>query len=407
MSRLRILYICDNFPPEFNAGASRTFEMAKIWRNKHDVRVVTCAPNFPRGELFPGYKNRIFQKEQIEGIEVIRVWSFIQPNSGTILRILDFVSFGLSAFLAGLFLKYDVVITSSPQFFVGFSGFFLKYLKRRPWIFEVRDLWPDSALAVGAVKKKGKVFQFFKFWEHLFYKSCNGLVLATQSFVKEVRKECDVQIDKIEVVYNGANLELFRPQQINRNRKRYAFEILYLGTIGQAHSLEKVVHFKRPPGVFLTIVGEGAKRNELEKLEIDGVNVHPAVLKTETPRILAQCDMTLVHLKRTPMFKNVIPSKIFESCAMQRPVLLGVEGEAKELVDHYGVGECFTPEDSRSFYSAVERLVTNLKSDPDYYREKCSSFAELFSREKQALVFSKFIEEKVCANSFKLAKRGY
>src|SRR5680860_563989 len=140
---MKLLFLTDNFPPELNAPATRTYEHCREWvKEGMEVTVITCFPNFPKGKIFPGYKNKLYQIEEMEGIKVIRVWSFIAENKGMAKRFIDFISFAVSGFLAGLFQKdIDKIIITSPQFFVSFSGYLLSLLKRKPWVFEVRDLW--------------------------------------------------------------------------------------------------------------------------------------------------------------------------------------------------------------------------------------------------------------------------
>ena len=141
---MRILFLTDNFPPETNAPATRTYEHCLKWINMgYKVTVITCFPNFPKGKVFEGYTNKLYQKENIDGITVIRVWSYIAANQGFIKRIIDFVSFAITSFFAGLFVgKVDVIIGTSPQFFTTLSAYGLSVVKRKPWIFELRDLWP-------------------------------------------------------------------------------------------------------------------------------------------------------------------------------------------------------------------------------------------------------------------------
>lgn len=151
---MRILFLTDNFPPEVNAPASRTFEHCREWvKAGHQVTVITCNPNFPQGKLFAGHRNRLLpQRDTIEGVEIVRVWSYITANEGFLKRILDYLSFAFTSFLAGLRHRPDVIVATSPQFFTTLSGAALSMVKNRPWIFEVRDLWPESIAAVGAMK---------------------------------------------------------------------------------------------------------------------------------------------------------------------------------------------------------------------------------------------------------------
>ena len=140
---MRILFLSDNFPPEVNAPASRTFDHCREWvKAGAEVTVVTCAPNFPQGKVYPGYKNKLWQTEMMDGIRVIRVWTYMVPNKGFIKRTLDYISFSVTGFLAALFVKTDVIVATSPQFFTALAGRTLSWWKRKPWVMEVRDLWP-------------------------------------------------------------------------------------------------------------------------------------------------------------------------------------------------------------------------------------------------------------------------
>ena len=149
---MKILFLTDNFPPEVNAPATRTYEHCREWiRQGAEVTVITCTPNFPQGKVYKGYTNKPYQQEMMDGIHVIRVWSYITANEGFIKRTLDYISFSVTSFLAGLFQQADIIIATSPQFFTALSGRTLSFWKRKPWIMEVRDLWPESIKTVGAM----------------------------------------------------------------------------------------------------------------------------------------------------------------------------------------------------------------------------------------------------------------
>ncbi|HRP54117.1 MAG TPA: glycosyltransferase family 4 protein, partial [Fluviicola sp.] len=183
---MRILFLTDNFPPEVNAPANRTYEHCKEWvKAGVEVTVITCVPNFPKGQVYPGYKNKWKQEEMIDGIRVIRVWSYITANEGFIKRVLDYISYSITAFLAGLWIKTDVIVATSPQFFTALSGRWLGFFKRKPWIMEVRDIWPESIVAVGAMKK-GAAIRFFEWLEKRMYKSATQIVVVTDAFKKNI-----------------------------------------------------------------------------------------------------------------------------------------------------------------------------------------------------------------------------
>lgn len=183
---MKILFLADGFPPEVSAQASRTYEHCREWvRGSDEVTVITCVPNFPQGKVYAGYKNQWRQEETIDGIRVIRVWSYMVPNKGVFKRTLDFISFSVASFLAGLFVKTDVIVATSPQFFTALSGRTLAFWKRRPWIMEVRDLWSESVTAVGALKD-GWLIRYFSWQELRCYRSAKKIVVVTDSFRRKL-----------------------------------------------------------------------------------------------------------------------------------------------------------------------------------------------------------------------------
>ena len=209
-----------------------------------EVIVLTCAPNFPHGKLYTGYKNRLCQTENMDGIKVVRVWSFMTANKGVFLRTIDYISFAISAFCAGLAIKSDVVIASSPQFFPTFSAYGLSKLKRVPWIFELRDLWPDSIAAVGAIKF-GRVLNFIAKIEWAFYRDASHIVALTPAF-KRVLVEGGINVDKISIITNGVDPDKFRhadatPRDRDLPDLSGKFVIGYIGTHGMVHALDFII----------------------------------------------------------------------------------------------------------------------------------------------------------------------
>ena len=181
---MRILFLTDNFPPEVNAPASRTYDHVREWKKAgHEITVITCAPNFPKGKVYDGYKNKLYQTEMMDGIKVVRVWTYIAENKGFLKRTLDYISFSISSFFAGLFQKADIIIATSPQFFTALSGRTLSFWKRTPWIMEVRDLLPESIKTVGAMKDNDFI-RYFEWEEMRCYKSSKRIVVVTDSLKK-------------------------------------------------------------------------------------------------------------------------------------------------------------------------------------------------------------------------------
>jgi len=400
---MKILFITDNFPPEVNAPATRTFEHCKEWVKKGDeVTVITCAPNFPKGKVYKGYKNKLYQKEKIEGIKVIRVWSYISANEGFAKRIIDFLSFAFMAFWVGLFKKTDVIIATSPQFFTTWTAETLATLKRKPWVFELRDIWPESIRAVGAISGDSKIFKFLEKLELRLYKRSSRVVSVTESFKKNLIKR-GIDGEKVKVVLNGANLERFSKMEkdaalVEKYNLEGKFVVGYVGTHGMAHKLDFILNSwpKDNPDFYLILMGDGAEKSKLvelaQTLNITNISFIPSMLKEDVPAYLSLMDVSLVPLKKSDLFKTVIPSKIFENSAMQIPILLGVEGESADIIQKHNAGLCFEPENKEDFLTQLNLL----KDDKTIYencQEGCLTLAKEFDRKKMAEKMRKFLLE--------------
>ena len=390
---MKILFLTDNFPPETNAPANRTFDHCKEWvKSGAEVTVITCAPNFPAGKVFNGYKNKLYQKEIVEGIKVIRVWTYITANEGFIKRTLDFISFSITSFIAGLFQKFDIIIATSPQFFTALSGRTLSFFKRKPWIMEVRDLWPESIKTVGAMKDNF-IIRYFEWEEKRCYMSAKKIVVVTDSFKKTLIHR-GVPESKIFVIKNGVNKKLFAPiakdeaiiEKLGLNGKKV---IGYIGTHGMAHKLDFILHCAKAlegSDYHFLLLGNGAEKGNLiklkEELNISNVSLLEPVAKEEVKKYISVLDIALINLKKSELFKTVIPSKIFENAAMGIPILMGVEGEAKEIIDTFKAGVTFEPENEKDFLAKI-----SLFNDSDFYsncQSGCLKLADCYDRTKLA-----------------------
>lgn len=331
--------------------------------------MVTCAPNFPTGKVFNGYSNKLFTREWIEGIRVIRVWSYISANKGFVKRIMDYISFSITALLFSIQIKCDIIIATSPQFFTAIAGMFLSKIKSKPWIMEIRDLWPESIIAVGALKNK-KIIQFLQWLEYKCYHSADLLISVTDSFKKIIIKK-GISASKIFVVKNGANLELYIPQDkdssfIKNNKLEGKFVVGYIGTLGMAHGLDFIIESAKElldQSIHIILMGDGAKKGDLQKLiaqdKISNVSILNSVHKEKVNSVISSIDVSLINLKKSELFKTVIPSKIFENAAMKKPILLGVEGESKEIIVQYNAGLCYEPENTTDFIKKLMLLKNN------------------------------------------------
>jgi glycosyltransferase involved in cell wall biosynthesis len=371
---MRILFITDNFPPEVNAPATRTYEHCKHWVEMGaEVTIITCAPNFPQGKVYKGYKNSLIKKEKMDGIKVIRVWSYITANEGKIKRTLDYLSFSFSAFWVSLFKQTDIIIATSPQFFTTWAACALAVLKRKPWVFELRDLWPESIKAVGALNE-GAIYNILEKIELFLYRHANLIVPNTPAFKENLIKR-GINRKKIKVIPNGANLELFSQRKkeqslIDKLRLDGKFICGYLGTHGLAHNLDFILDCAASiddSDIAFIFIGDGAEKKNLlkqaEQLSLKNVAFLDPIPKENVPSYLSLFDVALVSLKKSDTFKTVIPSKIFEAAAMGIPILLGVEGQAKEIMLEYDAGLCYEPENESDF---MEKLGTLKNNDAVY-----------------------------------------
>lgn len=393
---MKLLFLTDNFPPEVNAPANRTYEHCKEWVNSGiEVTVITCAPNFPKGMVYPGYKNKFIQREEIDGIKVIRVWSYITANEGFLKRVLDYTSYAFMAFWVGLFIKTDLIIATSPQFFTAVSGSVLAFFKRKKWVMEVRDLWPESIVAVGAMRKNSFI-TFFEWLEKRLYLSANHIIVVTDTFKNKISSR-GISKEKISVFKNGANLEFFQAGEkpldlIEKHGFEGKFIIAYIGTHGMAHGLDFILDnigelCDSNPEILFLFLGDGAeKKNLLSKaneLGLKNVLFLDSVPKHEVVDYLKVMDVALVNLKKSETFLTVIPSKIFEAAAMKKPILLGLEGETKEIIETYQAGLCFVPEDKISFIEKVKKISLN-SQEYQRFQKGCKRLALDFDRKKIA-----------------------
>ena len=349
---VHILFLTENFPPETNAAATRVHERALYWvKAGHQVTILTCAPNFPEGKLFDGWRNDWRQVGEMDGLRVVRVKTYISANEGFAKRTLDFVSFMVTAYGAGLFeSRPDVVIATSPQFFAAIGGWALAATRRLPFVFELGDLWPRSITAVGAMKPS-PVIRALERLELFLYRRSAAVIALTRAFKDDLVRRA-IPADKIAVVINGVDLPRYAPRPRDGDLAAAwglggKFVLGYVGTHGMAHGLVNVLDaaeiLKDDDRIRFLFVGAGAERrmlmDEAARRGLSNVVFQGMQPKEMMPRIWSLCDVALVHLKNDPAFAEVIPSKIFEAMGMGLPLLLvAPEGEASRVVVDDGAG---------------------------------------------------------------------
>lgn len=378
---MRILFLSHYFPPEVNAPASRTFEHCRVWVEQgHDVAVLTNVPNHPAGEVYPGYRNRLWQAESLSGVRVYRLLTLLAPNRGVLRRSANYGFYMVMAVLAAPFLpRPDVVVSTSPQFFCGLAGYFVSRIRRVPWVLEIRDLWPESITTVGALQPS-RITRLLEWVEHFAYRKADRIVSVTDSFVERIAAHCDDPA-KVVVIKNGVDLSFYVPQTNAAELARQLgvqgrFVAAYVGTHGMAHGLEVILRAadklrERKDIVFL-MAGDGAERDRLvrdkEALGLHNVLILGQMPKQMMPQLWGLTDVSLVLLRNRPLFNSVLPSKIFEAMGMAKPIILGVRGESQRLIEQSGAGICIEPENAEQLAQAVASLADD--------RSRCRAMGE-------------------------------
>jgi glycosyltransferase involved in cell wall biosynthesis len=367
---MKILFLSHYFPPEVNAPATRTYEHCRRWVELgHEVTVISCVPHHPRGQAYPGYRNKFLQVEYKDGIKAIKVLTYITANEGFLKRTWNYLFYMIMAIVVAPFLpRADIVISTSPQFFNGLAGYVVARLKRCPWVLEIRDLWPESILAVGALKNR-HLIRLLEAIERFVYRKADHVVPVTNAFRKHILANGG-HPERITVIRNGVDLEFFQPLDRDREYARQLgiearFVAAYVGTHGMAHGLDTLIEvaerLRERSDIAILLVGDGAERKRLaasiEQRGLHNIRLLGQLPKTDMPKLWTITDVSLVILKKLDLFLTVIPSKIFESMAMQKPIVLGVAGESAELLEESGAGICIEPENVEQLVAAIVRLA--------------------------------------------------
>jgi colanic acid biosynthesis glycosyl transferase WcaI len=371
---VKILYVSQYFPPEMGAPAARADELARHWvRMGHDVTVLTGFPNHPTGVVPVEWRSRLhglLYKETVDGVRVVRTWLWPLPNRKAHERIRNYASFWVSASVSGLGLQMpDVVIGTSPQLLVALSGWWLAWWKRVPFVFEVRDLWPESLAAVGAGREGSALHRALGAIAGFLYRRSDHIVVVTPAFKDHLIEHWEVPAQKISIVENGVETDLFRPcppEKVPGTEDR--FLICYIGTIGMAHGLETLIaaadQLQRTlPNAMFLLIGEGAEKERIEQLaaarELSNIRFLGQQPRERIPGYIAGVAVCLVMLKKTELFKTVIPTKLLEYMSCEKPVIVAVDGQARKIVEEAGAGVFVEPEDSSALADAVHVLAAD------------------------------------------------
>jgi colanic acid biosynthesis glycosyl transferase WcaI len=378
---VKILYVSQYYPPEMGAPSARASELAHHWTQAgHEVSVLTGFPNHPTGIVPPEWRSRLwhlFYRENIGGVNVFRTWLWPLPNRKAHERMRNYASFCISSALRGMFLpRPDVVVASSPQLLVGLAGWWIAFSRQIPFVFEVRDLWPESLVAVGAGTEDSLLHATLGGIARFLYERSNLIVVVTPAFKDHLVKRWRVSPEKIAVIENGVETDMFRPSTVDvRDALRQElsaesrFLLCYIGTMGMAHGLETLLDAAstlqtQNPEVLFLLIGEGAEKERIKSLAqsrgLDNVKFLDQQAREKIPAFISASDACLVLLKKTEIFKTVIPTKMLEFMSCERPVILAVDGQARRILEDAGAGLVIEPENSRALVQSVKQLMADL-----------------------------------------------
>jgi colanic acid biosynthesis glycosyl transferase WcaI len=412
---MKILYVSQYFPPEMGAPAARAVELSRHWAAAgHDVTVLTGFPNHPTGVVPPEYRDkfrRLVTHEQTDGVNVVRTWLLPFPNRKAYERMLNYSSFCASAATTGLFLSQpDVVIASSPQLLVGLSGWWLARWKRVPFVFEVRDLWPESLAAVGMGDGSSFLHRSLAGIAGFLYRHADRIVVVTPAFEDYLVEHWHVPREKISVIENGVETQLFAPEPFSSEtvtslrrelRAEGKFVVSYIGTMGMAHGLETIIAAAvqlqdRNPEIVFVMLGEGAEKQSIVALArergLNNLRFVDQQPREKIPAYISASDACLVPLKRTELFKTVIPTKMLEFMSCARPVILGVDGQARAILEEARAGLVIEPENSDALVSAIRYLAANREAARELGQNGREYIVRKFSRRHTAEKYIRVLE---------------
>ncbi|HZS96451.1 MAG TPA: glycosyltransferase family 4 protein [Terriglobales bacterium] len=409
---MKILYVSQYFPPEMGAPAARAVELARHWvRAGHDVTVLTGFPNHPTGvvpeQWRPRLRNLVY-REDVEGIRVVRTWLLPLPNRKAHERMLNYGSFCVSAAWRGMELsRPDVVIATSPQLLVGLSGWSISFWKRVPFIFEVRDLWPESLSAVGVGSDNSLLHCVLGKIAGFLYRKADRVVVVTPAFKDHLMNHWQLPGDKISIVENGVESSLFAPEAAEAALKEQLglkdkFVAAYIGTMGMAHGLDTLIDVasklkQSDPDISLLLVGEGADKERVQAIarerQLSNITFVGQQPREKIPAFIGASDVCLVLLKKTELFKTVIPTKMLEFMSCAKPVILGVDGQARQILDEAHAGITIEPENAVALADAIRRLKADPTAGRAFGQSARAYIVERCSREQSAKQYVRVLQE--------------
>ncbi len=402
---MRILFFCQYFSPEMGAPAARTHEHARRWVARgHEVTVLCGLPNHPYGIVPDAYRGRWLYRENIDGINVLRCWFFVAPNTGVFKRCVSFLSFMMSSIFFGITAtkKCDVVIGTTPQMLCALGGYVVSRFKRRPFILEVRDLWPKHIIDLGTITNP-LIIRGLKRLEIFLYRRSKAIIAVAEASRKHI-EDHGVPTEKLFTITNGIDETFFVPKPKNGLRVKFGwsekFVVLYIGTHGLSQGLETILDtaalLADEARYHFVFVGSGAEWESLyDEAEARGL-VNTAFLpyqeKATMPDFYAAADACLVPLKKRDVFRYNIPSKMFEIMACARPMILGATGQAQQVLEEARAGIAVDPENPKSYRDAIVRLAEHPDEAATFGKNARAHVVAHYTRNDKADAFLACIE---------------
>lgn len=405
---MNIVFVSQYFPPEVNAPASRTYHLAKEWvRRGHNVTVLTAFAHHPTGVKAREDRGVLTRRETKDGIDVVRAYVYAAANRGTVKRMAGYLSFMLSAAVIGWLRirRPDVVVATSPQLLCPVAGYSLARVMRVPFVLEIRDLWPETMIAVDAMDSESAVIRGLRRVAAFLYRRSDHIVTVGEGYRRSIHELYGIPLEKMSVVHNGVDMDLFEPGPTDQELRRARgwddkVVAMYIGTHGMCHGLHRVLEaayrLRDDSSKHFVFVGEGAEKDNLKKLaadwELTNVDFVDQQPRERIAAFYAACDVGVVCLRASERFQEVLPSKIFEYLAMERPLLLSVGGEARNLVERAGAGVCTEPEDVGAMVAGLQQLAGDPQRRLEMGRAGRRFVCEHFDRRRLAARYLEILE---------------
>lgn len=362
---MNILLITQWYPPVKSAASNRTSKMAYFLKKQgHNVTVLTGMPSYPTGILPKKYHWKLYCKEKIDDIDVLRTYEYPAPNQGVFKRLFNNFTFLISALIAILIIpKYDIVIVSSPPFLGGIAGLLAKQIWGAKFIFDVRDLWPDAAIELGFLHQVWLI-KILKFLEMRYYKVADFILTATPSIKKDIIDK-GIPENKVITLLNSVDTAVFKPLMSEREPYGFSkndFVIAYTGNMGAAQGLETTIEaaklLRKHSNIKFLFVGEGEEKEKLVDMAKGNNNIIflPEKDREEIIKIINVSNIGNISLAKNKIFQQAIPSKTLEYFACGKPVIAGVSGTLKEIINESDAGVIYDVRNPKDLANKVLAL---------------------------------------------------